>query len=242
MSRNCCERGRRSIGGTKRSSAGPGAASGRRRRSRDCACLANGADPCRRRARPRHRSGTPWHRRCGCVLEWRADWRGKFWCGCDLLILCLPRSLRRIQVARSGSASPWHWPGPARAATGCIQGIRVTLSGSGLPRRLRSGPAQATARCIRVTGLGGRAQDSVGERRLGAAAGRCAGCTHRNRRDAEAVRPGPARLAGRSITVTEGGWVCAPLKQQRQRAAHEASPVPVQVGPDSALNSATSRA
>ena len=71
---------------------------------------------------------------------------------------------------------------------------------------LRPGPALAES------------QDSVGIRATGLrvesdGAGWCAGCTYRNRCDAEAVRPGAARLADQSIT--EGGCVGAILKQQR---------------------------
>ena len=39
-----------------------------------------------------------------------------------------------------------------------------------------------------------------GDSEIAAGAGLRSRCTHRSRRDAEAVRPGPARLAGRSIT------------------------------------------
>ena len=79
-----------------------------------------------------------------------------------------PRSLRRIRVtwSRSGPALA----GPVWAAIGCIRVIRVALSVSGLPPL---GPGASESR------------DSVGR-----GAGRRAGCTHRDRRDAEAARPG----------------------------------------------------
>ena len=113
-----------------------------------------------------------------------------------------PLSLQRIQVTRSGASwrGPGHWagrwPGSARAATGPrrVQVFRVTLSGSGLPPpSLLPWPALATALRIRVAGLGGESGGAGASR----AAVRCASCTHRNWRDAEAVLRGPARLACR---------------------------------------------
>ena len=77
----------------------------------------------------------------------------------------------------------------ARASTGRVRVIRVALSRSVRPR-----PRPGTS----------ESQDG--------AAGRCAGCTHRKRCDAEAVRTWPARLAGQSIT--EGGWMGAKVKRR----------------------------
>ena len=73
-------------------------------------------------------SGTPSHRR-GVLSSGGSFGQIHFGVGCDLLICCLPRSLRRIWVTRSVL---------------------------GLPPGLRHEPAQATARHIGVAGLGGQ--------------------------------------------------------------------------------------
>ena len=87
--------------------AGPGAASCRRHPSLDCrgACLADGADLCRRRARPRPWTlGDPSHRRpgCLCVLNGGPISQIGFGVGCDLNIRCLlspkrPSHLDRVR-------------------------------------------------------------------------------------------------------------------------------------------------
>ena len=91
-------------------------------------------------------------------------------------------------------------PGSARAATGRSSShpSRVTLFGSGLlpglrPYRHRPRPCAYESR------------DLVARAVARGMAGRCAGCTHRNHRNAEAVRPGPGRLAGQSITLPYQG-------------------------------------
>ena len=78
----------------------------RSRQSRDCICLAYGADACRWRARPLPRTGTPSHRRCGCVLIGGPIGQIHLGVGCDLLTWCFPRSLQRIWVARFRSGLP----------------------------------------------------------------------------------------------------------------------------------------
>ena len=140
--------------------------------------------------------------------------------GCDLLIRCLPRSLRSVRVARTGSGPP---PGTGPGQHGPQAGASEP-SESLCPDRACPGPPARTSTGHGLAHSSGRTR--WGQRRLGAppAAGPCAGCTHSNPRDAEAVRPGPAPglLAGRSIT--EGGWVGTKLKQLRSSAAREASP------------------
>ena len=180
--------------GREGSSASPGAASGRRRPSPDCACLVDGADPghdpCPGRGRLRidgvgvFSSGGP----IGQI---------HFSMGCDLLICCKPRSLRGIRVSRSGRACP---RALARADMG-----RNRARPSHLIHSVRVGPAprppvQAGKGSDAQRPCASDPQDSAGRAAARGAAGRCAGCTHRHGRDAEAVRPGPARLAGRSIT------------------------------------------
>ena len=118
------------------STAGPGAASGRCRPSRDFACRADGADRCCRRARPRPWTGTPTHRRCGCVLEWRADWPDTFWCR-----MCSPALPDTCEPPGPVGPVPGHWPVPSRAAIGRVRFIRVTRVGPspGWPARAGTG-------------------------------------------------------------------------------------------------------
>ena len=127
--------------------------------------------------------------------------------GCHLPIRCLSRSLRSIRVSRAGSdPPPGTGPGQHGPRPGRVRVIRVTLSGSRLPRTPgRAGtshPSPGTAgpaRRIRVAGLGGES--------CGAGRGRPVCRLHPPH---PARRRGcPARLAGRSIT--EGGCVGAKL-------------------------------
>ena len=140
------------------------------------------------------RTWTPSHRRCGCVSSGGSIGLIRSGEGCDLLIRCTTNSPRSVRVIWTGSGLPRTLARSTMAATVSIRVIRVTLSGSGLP------PASGPGRHRQRPGAS-ESQDSVGTAvARGAAAGRCAGCRHRNRRDAEAVRPGPAPLAGQSIT------------------------------------------
>ena len=130
----------------------PGAASGRRRSSRGCACHAEDADPCRRALRLRIRYG--------CVTNGGPIGQIHFGVGYDLLIRCLPRSLRSIRVTRTGWACPGteqgqNWPSQDGPRPGRIRLIRVTLSGSVSARASgtgRFGPRLGTS----------ESQDSVG--------------------------------------------------------------------------------
>ena len=125
-----------------------------------------------------------------------------------------------------------HWPGPARAATGCVRVIQITLSWSGLPPRLRSGSARATTRRIRAVGLGGESS-SAG-------------------RHQPVCRLHPPQPASRRGCKARAGPVGRP-EHHRGRVGgrkNEATTIMrgegsissiAQIGPNRALNSATSR-
>ena len=106
--------------------------SGRHRPFWHCACLADGADPCRQRARPRPRTRTPLHRRCGCVPDGGPIGQINFGVGCDFHVWCLPHSLKQPSHPDLVGPAAGHWPEPARTATRRVQVIRITLSGSSL--------------------------------------------------------------------------------------------------------------
>ena len=174
------------------SSAGPGAASGRRRPSRDCAGLADGEDPCRRRARPRSRKGTPPRRRYGRVSSGGPLGQIRFGVGRDLLIRCLPNSLGASESPGPGRACP---RAPAANRRICVTTEGVFGGRDAPGSRRPSWPRPGRILVSRVT----RSGSGLPPRAL--AARGCAGCIHRNRYNAEAFRPGWARLAGRRITI-----------------------------------------
>ena len=150
-----------------RSSAGPGAAA-----SGHCACLADGADPRRRRASFRPRSGTPSHRLSRGGPIGQIHFGVRF----DLLIRCPPRSLRSIRDTLVGRACR---PGPAWASIRARPSHPSHSVGPAPGPRL--GPDRVMVRDIRVAGLYGESGGAW------PAAPNASGAT--------------PRLAGRSITV-----------------------------------------
>ena len=94
--------------------AGPGAASGRRQPSRDCSCLADGADPCRRRARPQPRSGNFGSLQRFSSTVWvffRVELEGR------LVRHILVWDVISLSVAFPALSDAFELPGPGRAST-----------------------------------------------------------------------------------------------------------------------------
>ena len=105
--------------------------------------------------------------------------------GHDLLTRCLPRTLRSIRVIRSESGTPGSGPGQHGPQPGASESSESLGPLPGLQR----GPVRATARRIRVAGLGGES---------GGAPGRLPPpppITGQDRPAPAGVRAGPGRLA-----------------------------------------------
>ena len=119
----------------------------------------------------------------------------------------LPKSGRfRSGSDRTGQFPKRACPARGRAATGRVRVIKVILSAPRPPARADPGHGPAHPSC--------RTKWGALERGAGGA-GRQLHPPGRNRRDAESMRSGPARLAERSIT--KGVWVCAKLKRYCNR-------------------------
>ena len=137
----------------------------RRVASRAAATRRDSANPaCRRRTRPRPRprTGTPAHRRCGYVSNGGPIDQIRCGVGCDILIRCLHRSPKHPNhLGRLRSSLELRW-----AAT----------------RKRPSHPRQTPGPGRHGQRPGAsESQDSVGRAAARGAAGRCSGCTHRNR-------------------------------------------------------------
>ena len=122
--------------------------------------------------------------------------------GCHLPIRCLSRSLRSIRVSRAGSdPPPGTGPGQHGPRPGRVRVIRVTLSGSRLPRTLgRAGTSHPRPEGPVRPGAS-ESQDSVGKAAArGAAGGVPAAPT------ASGATPRLSGPAGRP--EHHRGWVC----------------------------------
>ena len=181
--------------------------------SRECACLADDADPssCRSRAQPRPQSGTAsqcstvWvcsrveSRLARCILVWDV-----ISLSCASLALSYESKSPGLVGPDPGTGPGQHGPQPGASESSELHCPGWTCPQASSPGRHRPRPSAPESQEL---------VERVAARNV---ADLCAGCNHGNLRNAQAVRPGPGRLAGRSIT--EGGWVrgtCLPCRNAR---------------------------